>query len=107
MVYLVLLGSIGLFGLYLFAIRRWTASAVSYSTLFMPLVAVPLAALLVAEPITLPFLVGAAVAVVGTYVGAFAPARAGRSTATSDPDCLPIDDCPEVVPPSRRTATSP
>jgi drug/metabolite transporter (DMT)-like permease len=97
MAYLVLLGSIGLFGLYLFAIRRWTASAVSYTTLFMPLVAVPLAAFLIAEPITLPFLAGAAVAVVGTYVGAFAPARPNRSTATSDPDCLPIDDCPEVA----------
>jgi len=94
MAYLVLLGSIALFGLYLFALRRWTASAVSYTTLLMPLVTVPVAAILFGEPIRLPFLVGAAVAIVGIYVGAFMTPRPRRSTMTAAPECLPIEDCP-------------
>ena len=51
MAYLVVFGSIALFGLYLFALRRWTASAVSYTTLLMPLVTLPVAAVLISEPI--------------------------------------------------------
>ncbi|TAK02282.1 MAG: hypothetical protein EPO36_02800 [Chloroflexota bacterium] len=97
MAYIVVAGSIGLFGLYLFAIRRWTASAVSYTTLLMPLVTLPVAAVLLEEPITLPFLVGAAVALLGIYIGAFMTVRPGRSTVTAAAECLPIDDCPEVA----------
>jgi drug/metabolite transporter (DMT)-like permease len=94
--YIVVLGSIALFGLYLFALRRWTASAVSYTTLLMPLVTLPIAAILFDEPITLPFLVGAAVAILGIYVGAFMTVRPRRSTVTAAPECLPIEDCPEL-----------
>jgi drug/metabolite transporter (DMT)-like permease len=98
MAYLVVLGSIALFGLYLYALRRWTASAVSYTTLLMPLVTIPIGALLLAEPVSAVFLVGAGVAVVGIYVGAFLTVRPHRSTATSLPECLPIEECPEPVP---------
>ncbi len=101
MAYLAVPGSIGLFGLFLFAVRRWTTSAVSYVTLLIPLVAVPLAALLVAESVSIVFVSGAAIALLGTYVGAFLPARVARSTATSAPECLPIEDCP---PPPGRSA---
>jgi drug/metabolite transporter (DMT)-like permease len=100
MAYLVVLGSIVLFGLYLFALHRWTASAVSYATLLMPLVTLPVAALLFAEPITLPFLVGAAVAILGIYVGAFMTVRPRRSTVIAAPECLPIEDCAEVPAPA-------
>ena len=98
--YLVVLGSIALFGLYLFALRRWTASAVSYTTLLMPLVTLPVAAILFDEPITLAFLVGAAVAILGIYVGAFMTVRPRRSTMTAAPECLPIEDCPEMPAPA-------
>lgn len=98
MAYLVILGSIALFGLYLYALQRWTASAVSYATLLMPLVTLPVAAVLFSEPITMPFLAGSAVAITGTYVGAFLVVRPSRSTATAAPECLPIQDCPELVP---------
>ena len=97
--YLVVLGSIALFGLYLFALRRWTASAVSYTTLLMPLVTLPVAAILFGESITLPFLLGAAVAIIGLYIGAVLPVRPRRSTVTAAPECLPIEDCPEVPKP--------
>ena len=92
--YIVVLGSIALFSLYLFALRRWTASAMSYTTLLMPLVTLPVAAILFDEPITLPFLAGAAVAILGIYVGAFLTVRPRRSTVTAAPECLPIEDCP-------------
>jgi drug/metabolite transporter (DMT)-like permease len=96
MAYLVLLGSIALFGLYLVGLRRWTASGMSYTTLLMPLVTLPVAALLIAEPISVPFLVGAVIAIVGIYVGAFLPVRPRRSTAVGLPECPPLADCPEV-----------
>ena len=92
--YLVVLGSITLFGLYLFALRRWTASAVSYTTLLMPLVTLPVAAVVFGDSITLPFLVGSGIAIAGTYVGAFLTVRPRRSTGTAAPECLPIEDCP-------------
>jgi drug/metabolite transporter (DMT)-like permease len=96
--YLVALGSIALFGLYLVGLRRWTASGMSYTTLLMPLITMPLAAVLLGEAIQLTLLVGGLVAIAGIYIGAFAHHRPNRSTATAVPECLPIDDCPEPVP---------
>ncbi len=98
--YIVVLGSIALFSLYLFALRRWTASAMSYTTLLMPLVTLPVAAILFDEPITLPFLVGAGVAIIGIYVGAFLTIRPRRSTVTAAPECLPIEECPPMPAPA-------
>ncbi len=98
MAYLVVFGSIVMFGLYLFALRRWTASGVSYVTLLMPLVTVPLAAALTAESISFSFLVGGAIALAGVYVGAFLRIRPRRSSATSLPECLPIDACADAGP---------
>jgi drug/metabolite transporter (DMT)-like permease len=89
--YLVLFGSIGLFGLYLFALRRWTASAVSYTTLLMPLVTLPLAALLISEEVSASFLAGGAIALAGVYVGAFLRVHPRRVPAASLPECLPMD----------------
>jgi drug/metabolite transporter (DMT)-like permease len=106
MIYIVVAGSIGLFGLYLFAIRRWTASAVSYTTLLMPLVTLPVAAVLLDEPITVPFLFGTAIALLGIYIGAFMTVRPGRSTVTAAAECLPIDDCPAVPSVRRRQDVS-
>ncbi|MGH2358730.1 MAG: DMT family transporter, partial [Candidatus Limnocylindria bacterium] len=103
--YLVVFGSIVLFGLYLFALRRWTASAVSYVTLLMPLVTVPLAAVLVAEEVSLSFLVGGALALAGVYVGAFLKIRPRRTSATSLPECLPVDACAEPEPVRSEPAT--
>ena len=97
MAYLVILGTVALFGAYVYALSRWTASAVSYSTLLMPLVAVPLAALLAGESITLLLMVGGAIILVGVYLGAFMR-RPARWSASSAPECLPVDGCPEVTP---------
>ena len=96
LVYLVVLGSIVMFGLYLYALRRWSASAVSYVTLLMPLVTVPLAAVLIDESISGSFVAGAVTVLAGVYVGAFLNIRPRRSSATSLPECLPIDACAEA-----------
>ena len=99
--YLVIFGSVVMFGLFVFTLERWTASAVSYSTLLLPLVTVSLGAVLVDERISPSFLVGGAVILAGVYVGAFLKIRPRRSSATSLPECLPIDAC---APPIRSRA---
>lgn len=105
--YLVVGGSIVMFGLYLFALRRWTASAVSYVTLLMPMVTVPFAAVLFDEQISPTFVLGGAVVLVGVYVGAFLRIRPRRSSATSLPECLPTDACYEPTRPTTTPATKP
>ena len=57
----------------------------------MPLVTVSVAALLAGERVRTSFVVGAAVILVGVYLGAFLRIQPGRSSATSAPECLPID----------------
>ena len=71
--YLVLLGSVGLFMLFLYVIERWTASATSYSLLLMPFVAMAAAAILVGEEIRPIAVLGGALAIGGVYIGAFNP----------------------------------
>ena len=72
-------------------------SAVSYATLLMPLVAVPTAALLAGESITAPLVIGGVIILGGVYIGAFLR-RPRRWSASSAPECLPVDGCPEVGP---------
>lgn len=95
--YLAVLGTVVLFGAYVYALTRWTASAVSYSTLLMPVVTVPLAALIAGETVTPWLLLGGAIILAGVYVGAFLR-RPRRWSASSLPECLPIDACPEPMP---------
>ncbi|MEX1170145.1 MAG: EamA family transporter [Chloroflexota bacterium] len=95
--YLVLLGSVAMFALYVFALARWTASAVSYVTLLMPLVTVAVAAVVTAERVSTALLAGGAIVLVGVYVGAFLRIPR-RTSASSLPECLPIDACAEALP---------
>lgn len=74
--YLVIVGSVIVFMLFLFVIERWSASATSYSLLLMPLVAVVASAALRGEEITVALVGGGALVVVGVYLGAFAPSFA-------------------------------
>jgi drug/metabolite transporter (DMT)-like permease len=71
--FLVVIGSVGLFMLFLFVIERWTASSTSYTVLLMPLITVAAATVLVDEPITAGVVAGGALVLAGTYIGAFAP----------------------------------
>jgi len=93
--YITFFGSVVMFGLYLFGLKHWSASGMSYSTLMLPFVSVTVATLLTGETFSPGFIVGGLVMLGGVYLGAFGVARPHRSTATSLPECLPIADCPD------------
>lgn len=71
--YLVVAGSVVVFVLFVYVVGRWTASATSYVWPLLPLVAVPVSAVLLDERITPLLLAGGALVVLGVYIGAFAP----------------------------------
>ena len=74
--HLVLLGSVSFFALYLFILKRWTASCASYSIVLMPLVTVMLAAWLAGQPVSTGVVLGGAIILAGVYVGALSHERA-------------------------------
>jgi drug/metabolite transporter (DMT)-like permease len=86
MIFLVIGGSVAVFGLFAFLLGRWTVSAVSYVLLIQPLPALVYSALLTNEPITPALFVGGAIVLLGVYIGAFAP---GRRTAPSEAAATP------------------
>lgn len=67
--YLATVGSVGLFMLVLYVLARWTASATSYATLLMPLVTIAAASIFLQETVSPRFFLGAALALVGVYLG--------------------------------------
>lgn len=69
--YLIIFGSVLMFYLFVYVLTRWKASAASYAILFFPLVATILAAWLTKETVTLPFILGGLVVLLGVWVGAF------------------------------------
>jgi len=83
-IYLALLGTVVLFYLYLLVLSRWTASSTNYAFLLFPIVTVVLAAWLLGEEVTVIFLVGAAIVLLGVWVGAFS-----RPPAKSEAEILP------------------
>jgi len=119
--YLATVGSVGLFLAVLYVLARWTASAASYALLAMPLWTVVLAAVVLREPITPAFAIGAALVIVGTYLGVFRGAagprgpgprrsrrvpRGGRGAGEADPGPRPAraPPAPPAPPaPSRRS----
>lgn len=72
LLWLVVVGSAGLFWLFLFVIRRWTASATVYALTLMPIVTVALGAIVGAEELTLELVVGAVLVMSAVYIGALA-----------------------------------
>lgn len=68
--YLVVLGTVVLFYLYLVVLSRWTASATSYAFLLFPIATIAIAASITDERVTWQFVVGAVVALAGVWVGA-------------------------------------
>jgi drug/metabolite transporter (DMT)-like permease len=78
-VYLVLVGSIGVFLLYLFVLARWTASASSYIMLLAPLAAAAVGYLLLGEAVNPTLVAGGALVLAGVYVGAIAGKRGSKA----------------------------
>jgi drug/metabolite transporter (DMT)-like permease len=81
--YLVTIGSVGLFAMFLYVLRRWTATATSYLLVLSPLVTVALASVLAGEQITLQLVLGGALVGVGVYVGALSTPSGDPSSALS------------------------
>jgi drug/metabolite transporter (DMT)-like permease len=76
--YLAVLGSSALFVLYLFVLKRWSASAVANQFVLFPLVAIALAAWLERAPVTGSLLLGAGIVLTGVYVGVITQPAARR-----------------------------
>lgn len=74
--YMVVIGSIVVFLLYLLVVRMWSASRASYAFVITPLVTVLLSVWLDDEPIGLGFVFGGVLVLVGVYVGALRPKTA-------------------------------
>jgi drug/metabolite transporter (DMT)-like permease len=73
--YLIVAGSLAVFWLFLYVLRRWDASVVSFEFLLIPLATIPFSALLTHELITPIMLLGGALILAGVYVGVLAPSR--------------------------------
>lgn len=76
LIYLVVLGSIGLFALFLFTLKRWTASRVSYMFVLSPVVASVAGAAVTGEAVTAAMIAGGATVLLGVYVGALSGSKA-------------------------------
>jgi len=88
-VYLVIGGSIAVFGLYVFVLQRWTASAVSYEFVLIPPVTIVLSVWLQDERISWAFLGGSVLVLVGVYFGAL--------LQTTRTDTVASDSVPDVA----------
>ena len=73
--YVALIGSVGVFGLILFVVRRWTATGASYQTVLSPPVTILLAAWLLGEPLSPRLALGMVVVLLGVYAGALSHPR--------------------------------
>jgi drug/metabolite transporter (DMT)-like permease len=85
MIFLVLGGSVAVFGLFAYLLGRWTVSAVSYILLLQPLPTLLYSALLTNEPITPALFVGGAIMLLGVYIGAFAQSREPIASSEAAP----------------------
>lgn len=86
LVYLIVFGSVALFVLYLWTLKRWTASGMSYIFVVMPVVSALLGALLRSEKLAIGEVLGGTIILAGVYIGALSGAGAssvnGNSQAT-------------------------
>jgi drug/metabolite transporter (DMT)-like permease len=87
--YLVTIGTVGLFLLFLFVLKRWLASSVAYEFVLAPFVATALGAWLLDESVSPLTVVGAVLVLAGVYIGALSrreqtPADAPPSGAEAE-----------------------
>jgi len=73
--YLVVIGSVLVFLLYLVVLRYWAASRAAYGFVLIPFVTVVLSAWLDDEPVTIALLLGGLLVPAGVYIGALRPAQ--------------------------------
>jgi drug/metabolite transporter (DMT)-like permease len=86
MAYLVVIGSVVVFLLYLIVLRYRTASRASYGFVIIPFVTIVLSAWLDNEPVGAGLVLGGLLVLAGVYVGALRPARITRAAANTKTD---------------------
>jgi drug/metabolite transporter (DMT)-like permease len=79
--YLVAVGSVLVFVLYLVVLRQWSASRAAYTFVLIPIVTVVLSAWLDDEPIGAGLVLGGLLVLAGVYVGALRGARVPPAAA--------------------------
>ncbi|MGH3134694.1 MAG: DMT family transporter [Gaiellaceae bacterium] len=79
--YLVAVGSVVVFLLYLFVLRRWPASRAAHTFVLIPFVTVALSAWLDDEPVGWGLVVGGLLVLAGVYVGALRRAHVADESA--------------------------
>jgi drug/metabolite transporter (DMT)-like permease len=85
--YLAVVGSVGLFILFLLVVRVWTSSATSYAFVLFPVMTLLLEAWLLDEPLTVRSVAGAVIVMTGVWFGALAPsARAMVNVEAPKPE---------------------
>lgn len=97
--YLVVMGSVVVFWLFIFVVRRWTASATSFQFLLIPLATVPFSAALTGEVITPLMLIGGTI-VLGASISASSPHRCRAPPAPAErrrPRAAPAGSRPSGV----------
>src|SRR3954466_4547201 len=75
--YLVVVGSVVVFVLFLFVLRHWVASRTAYVYVLVPFITVALSAWLDDESVGPGLVLGGLLVLTGVYVGALRPARTG------------------------------
>jgi drug/metabolite transporter (DMT)-like permease len=85
----LIMASVALFLLYLFVLGRWTATGASYAFVLNPLVTMVLATFLTDESITVTFVAGAAIVLLGVYVGALRSAEEPAKVVKEDIQARP------------------
>jgi drug/metabolite transporter (DMT)-like permease len=76
--YLVPVGSVLVFVLYIVVLRYWAASRAAYEFVLIPVLTVGLSAWLDNEPVGVGLLLGGLLVLMGVYIGALRPARAAE-----------------------------
>lgn len=94
--WLVVLGSVGLFMLFLFVVLRWTASATTYALTLMPVVAVTLGILIADEELSAEIVAGGALVAAAVYVGALTGSRTDAGEAAPQPALVAPDAGPDA-----------
>jgi len=79
MTYLVVIGSVVVFLLYLIVLRYWAAPRASYGFVIIPFVTLVLSAWFDNEPVGLGLALGGLLVLAGVYVGALRAARLSRA----------------------------
>jgi drug/metabolite transporter (DMT)-like permease len=86
--YLVPVGSVAVFVLYLVVLRYWAASRAAYAFVLIPFVTVLLSVWLLNEPVTVGLVAGGILVLAGVYVGALRP----EPTSPEGSGARPLED---------------